>query len=186
MYGLMNPIDIIKPDGSKDATMNVLVVYKSYHHMSTEKVARVIAKAMNAELRKADEVRCEDIEGYDLVGFGSGIYGGKHHKTLFTLADGIRQTGKKVFIFSTSGVLKEQFHRPLRERLTAKGCHIAGEFQCPGEVSPLGFNLNLRGGLGWLAGKNRGHPDAKDLEDARYFAKGLMYAEKLLPAAVPL
>ncbi|MDD1707815.1 MAG: hypothetical protein LUQ33_01420 [Methanoregulaceae archaeon] len=154
--------------------------------MNTEKVARVIAEATNAVLRKADEVRLEDMEGYDLVGFGSGIYGGKHHKTLFILADGIRQMGKKVFIFSTSGVLKEQFHRPLKERLTAKGCHVVGEFQCPGEVSPLGFNLNLRGGLGWLAGKNRGHPDAKDLEDARYFAKGLIYAEELSPAAVSM
>jgi flavodoxin len=174
------------PDGSKDAIMNILVVYKSYHHMNTEKVARVIAEATNAVLKKAEEVCPKDIEGYDLVGFGSGIYAGKHHKTLFTLVDGIRKTGKEVFIFSTSGVLKEQFHRPLRERLAEKGCHIVGEFQCPGEVSPLGFNLNLRGGLGWLAGKNRGHPDAKDLEDARYFAKGLTYAEKLSPALVPL
>jgi flavodoxin len=45
------------PDWSKVAIMNILVVYKSYHHMNTEKVARFIAEATNAMLIEADEVR---------------------------------------------------------------------------------------------------------------------------------
>ncbi len=44
------------------------------------------------------------------------------------------------------------------------------------EVGLPGFNLNLKGALGWLAGKNRGHPDEKDPENARRFAKGLLTA----------
>jgi len=157
--------------------MKILIVYRSYHRMNTQKVARAMAEATGATLVTVDEVRPEDLDGYDLVGFGSGIYGGKHHKDLFALVEKMpSEEGRKVFVFSTSGLMKDEFHRPLRDALAGKGYRIVGEFQCPGEVSPLGFNLNLKGGLGWLAGKNKGHPDGKNLTDARTFARGLATA----------
>jgi len=156
-------------------TMKTLIVYKSYHRMNTEKVARAMAAATEATLAKAGEVRPEDLAGYDLLGFGSGIYGGRHHKDLFTLIEKMPlMEGKQVFVFSTSGVAKDEFHRPLREALAGKGCRVVKEFWCPGEVSLLGFNLDLKGGLGWVAGKNRGHPDGNDLENARTFAQGII------------
>ena len=145
--------------------MKILIVYKSYHLMNTEKVARAMAEATNATLAKVDEVRPEDIATYDLVGFGSGIYGGRHHKELFALVGQMPSMEKPAFVFSTSGSGKEAYHRPLKEALTAKGCHIRGEFQCKGEVRFLRFIRT-----------NRGHPDEKDLEDARTFARGLITA----------
>ena len=155
--------------------MKILIVYRSYHRMNTEKVARAMAEATGATLMKTEEVRPEDLDGYDLVGFGSGIYGGRHHKDLIALVERMpSREGRRVFIFSTSGDAKDEFHRPLRGALSGSGCRIVGEFRCRGEVSPLGFNLNLKGGLGWLAGKNRGHPDGKDLTNARTFARGLV------------
>jgi flavodoxin len=152
--------------------MKTLIVYTSYHRMNTEKVARAMAQATGATLAKAGEVRPEDLAEYDMVGFGSGIYGGKPHKDLFALIEKMPlMAGKKVFVFSTSGVVMDEYHRTIREALAGKGCNVVKEFQCPGEVSLLGFNLNLKGGLGWLAGKNRGRPDRNDLENARTFAK---------------
>lgn len=97
---------------------------------------------------------------------GAGIYGGKHHKDLFALIEPMPTIeGRKVFVFSTSGGAKEEYHRPLREALAAKGCRIVGEFRCRGEFRLLGFIKT-----------NKGHPDEKDLDDARHFAEGLVSA----------
>jgi flavodoxin len=145
--------------------MKILIVYMSYHHMNTEKVARAMAEAADATLAKADEVNPGDLVGYDLVGFGSGIYGGKHHTSILALADEMPPMEKPVFLFSTSSGYKEEFHTPLRRKVITKGCTIVAEFHCPGETTLLKF---IR--------MNKGHPDEKDLEDARTFAKGLLTA----------
>lgn len=154
--------------------MDILIICKSYHRHNTEKVAKAMAEVMHATLVPVEAASPGDLPKYDLIGFGSGIYGGKHHKTLFSLLEGLPRMEKDSFIFSTAGTLDERWHRPLREALVRCGFRIAGEFCCPGEVSPLGFNMNLSGALGWLAGKNKYHPDEKDLEDARAFARGLI------------
>jgi len=144
--------------------MNVLIIYKSYHRMNTEKVSTVMAEAMNATLRKVEEVGPDDIAGYDLVGIGSGIYGGRYHKDLFTLVEKIPRMEKDMFIFSTAGRPQEKFDQPLKELLINKGCRIKGQFRCPGKSGILGLDF-----------ANRGHPDEQDLERARTFAKDLMF-----------
>jgi flavodoxin len=143
--------------------MNALIIYKSYHRMNTEKVANAMAEALGAKAVKVEDVRTEDLAGYDLIGFGSGIYAGRPHKSLFTLIEKTTPINKKAFIFSTSGEPKEEYHRLLREKLTAKGYQIVGEFQCPGQSGFLGFTFT-----------NKGHPDEKDLQNAQAFAKGLL------------
>ena len=143
--------------------MNVLIVYKSYHKMNTEKVAGVIAETMNATLKKVEEAGPEDLSGCDLIGIGSGIYGGKYHKDLFKLIEKIPLLEKDAFVFSTAGKPDEKYDQPMKELLTSKGCRIVGEFRCPGQTGFLGFTFT-----------NKGHPDEHDLEKARAFAKGLM------------
>ncbi len=145
--------------------MNILIVFKSYHRKNTEKVARAMAEEMGATMVNVEDVRIEDLADYDLIGFGSGIYGGKPHKSLFSLVEKMTPTTKKAFIFSTSGEPKGEYHQLLREHLLAKGFQIVGEFQCPGQGGFLGFTFS-----------NRGHPDEKDLQDARAFAKSLLAA----------
>jgi flavodoxin len=143
--------------------MNVLIIYKSYHRMNTEKVAKAMAETMNATLKQVEEVRPEDLAGYDLVGFGSGIYVGKYHKDLFKLIGQIPRLEKDVFIFSTAGGPQEKYDQPIKELLIRKGCRIVGEFRCPGQSGFLGFTFS-----------NKGNPNEQDLENARAFAKGLM------------
>lgn len=78
----------------------VLIIYQSIHHGNTMKVAKVMAKELNAEIKKPSEVQVSDIDKYDLIGFGSGIYNGKHHIGLFNLIKKIKpQTNKKTFVF---------------------------------------------------------------------------------------
>jgi flavodoxin len=143
--------------------MNVLIIYKSYSKMNTEKVAKAIAEAMSATLKKVEEVGPEEVAGYDLVGIGSGIYAGKYHKDLFRLLEKIPRLEKDVFLFHTAGGPDEKYDKPMKELLIGKGARIIGEFRCPGAAGLLGFT--------WA---NKGHPDEQDLENARAFAKGLV------------
>ncbi len=148
--------------------MKSLIVYFSYHHMNTQKVASTIANIISAELKTAQEVDLAGLCAYDLVGFGSGVYFGKHHKVLLELADKLPQAnGQKAFIFSTSGQPNnsEKFHRKLREKLEAKGYGIIGEFNCPG-FDTYGF-LKIAGGL------QKGRPNEEDLKAAQAFAETL-------------
>lgn len=55
--------------------MKTLIIYKSYHHMNTEKVAKVMAETLNATLAKVEDGRPEELANYDLIGFGSASTG---------------------------------------------------------------------------------------------------------------
>ena len=125
--------------------MNVLIIYKSYHRMNTEKVAKAMAETMNATLKKVEEVKQEDLTGYDLIGFGSGIYVGKYHKDLYRLVEKIPRLEKEVFIFSTAGGPDEKYDQPMKELLIGKGCRIVGEFRCPGAVRLPGIQFCKQG-----------------------------------------
>ena len=79
--------------------MKSLLVAYSYHHKNTEKIAKVFAKVLDAQIKTPDQVNREDLKEYGLIGFGSGIYGGKHHESLLDLADELPQiTNRKAFI----------------------------------------------------------------------------------------
>lgn len=146
--------------------MKTLIIYKSVHQMNTEKVAKVMADAIHADLRKVDEIRPDMLAEYDLIGFGSGIFFGKHHETLLDFVAGLPQQGKAAFIFSTSGGALKIMHRDLRAALVQKGFTIKGEFTCPG--------FEMYGIFKLIGGFRKGRPNAKDLENARMFAKGLL------------
>lgn len=154
--------------------MKTIIVYKSYHQMNTEKIAKAMAEVMDAKLVKVGEISPEELIEYELIGFGSGIYGGNYHKDLIEFIDSMPSMNRNVFIFSTSGQISDDYNNLIKVKLAGKGCKIVGEFASLGEVSTLKFNLNLKGPLGWILGKNKGHPDRKDLENARVFARNLI------------
>ncbi len=148
--------------------MNGVIICHSYHHFNTKKVAAVIANTLAVEVKSPAEVNPTDLSGYGLVGFGSGIYFGKHHKTLLELVDKLPQVpNKSVFIFSTSGEegKGERLHKKLREKLQAKGYHAISEFNCPG------YDTSLIGKL--QGGKQKGRPNQEDLKGAQVFAENL-------------
>lgn len=81
-------------------------------------------------------------------------------------------TNKKAFIFSTCGGTHgktfsvENFHKPLKTILTAKGFNIVGEFNCNG--------FDTVGPLKLFGGKSKGGPNEEDLRNAESFAENLM------------
>ena len=158
--------------------MKSLIVVFSYHHKNTQKVAEVMAKVLDAEIKAPQETNPEELQQYDLVGFGSGIDSGKHYKELLDFAHNLPQvTNKKAFVFSTSGTpigisgqqqLEEYTHKchtTLKENLQSKGYLIVDEFGC------AGFNTNKF--LKWFGGINKGRPNTEDLKNAEAFAEKL-------------
>jgi len=148
---------------------SLLILY-SYHHKNTEKVAKVLAETLDAEMRSPDGIDPSVLQEYALIGFGSGIYGAKHHETMLELANRLPPVAdKKAFIFSTSAIITDSKvasdHSVLRDILEAKGYTIVDEFSC------RGFNTNSF--LKYLGGMNKGRPSAEDLERARMFALNL-------------
>ncbi len=147
--------------------MKTLIVYVSIHHGNTEKIAKVIAKTLKAKLVKPSQLNIKDISKYDLIGFGSGIFFRKHHRSLLEVVDKIPLLHKNAFIFSTAGMLLPKFlwHNSLRKKLTKKGFKITGEFSCRG--------WDTFGPFQFFGGLSKGHPNKKDIENARNFAENL-------------
>jgi flavodoxin len=154
----------------ENMVMKSLLVLYSYHHNNTEKIANIFAKVLDAQIKTPQQIDPEELQEYSLIGFGSGIYGGKHHKALLDLADKLPQiTNRKAFIFSTSALTGEDKmandHSSLKEKLQSKGYMIVDDFQCKG------FNTNSF--MKFLGGMNKGRPNAEDLKHAEEFAQNL-------------
>ncbi len=150
--------------------MKSLLVLLSYHHNNTEKIANVFAKILDAQIKKPQQINPEELQEYTLIGFGSGIYDGKHHKLLLDLADNLPPvTNRNAFIFSTSAMTGKakvaKDHSLLRKKLQSKGFMIVDEFNCKG------FNTNSF--MKYFGGMNKGRPNAKDLKNAEEFAQNL-------------
>ncbi|MCK5475275.1 MAG: flavodoxin family protein [Candidatus Pacebacteria bacterium] len=143
--------------------MKTLIIYTSIHNGNTEKIARTMAEALDAKLVKPNEIKTDELSRYDLIGFGSGIYSGKHHKSLLDLVSKLQgQNNKKAFIFSTRGLFPISIcHKALKKQLSEKGFNITGEFSCKGFDDYGPFKL--------IGGINKNKPDEKDLDDAKEF-----------------
>jgi flavodoxin len=155
---------------NKTAQMKVLMVYISVHHGNTEKVARTMANVLDADLAQVREANAAVLEQYDLIGFGSGIYFGRHHKSVLDFVDRLPVLrNKKAFVFSTSGLrripLVHDFDRPLKKKLQRKGFSVIADFSCRG--------LDTYRATGLVGGINRGRPNDEDLKRAEDFARDL-------------
>ena len=162
-------------------TPSTLIVLFSYHQMNTEKIAKVIAEVFNALIQNPLHTDPQDIQKYQLIGFGSGIYSESFHKAMLDFVDKLPVSkGKKAFLFSTDGaprglmkddhpMAKEQLrknHLKIKERLEAKDFEIIGEFNCAG--------LNKNSFLKLFGGINKGRPNSQDLSNAKKFAQELL------------
>ena len=144
----------------------VLVVYESIHNGNTERIANLIGECLEGDVFRVGEIDKSIIQDYDVIGFGSGIYFGKHHRSLFELIDEMDRLEKKSFIFSTRTLTPQSLsHRKLKEKLMEKGAKILGEFSCKGE-SRMGI-FKLFGGI------CKGRPNSDDMRRARDFAENL-------------
>lgn len=159
----------------KPEALRSLVIVFSYHHNNTEKIANACAHVLGANVKTPKLVRPEELAEYDLVGFGSGVYGATLDPSVLDLADRLPPAeGKKAFIFSTYGAPSfvadrkfiEKNHSQIRKKLQEKGYTIIGEFGC------AGWNTNSF--LRFFGGLNKGRPNADDILNAEAFARDMM------------
>jgi flavodoxin len=150
--------------------VKTLIICQSYHHGNTKKIADAMAAILHAEVVSPRDVNAETFDGYDLIGFGSGIAFGKHYKQILMLVERLPALHKNAFMFSTRGSRKQMgYHSALRRQLNEKGWTIVGEFSCRG-FDTYGL-MKLVGGIA------KGRPNERDLRDAEEFARSLQ--EKL-------
>ena len=67
--------------------MRTLIIYHSFHHGNTQKIAKVLADELNAKIVHTEDQEIKNWDEYELIGFGSGIYNGKHHKNIMQLVE---------------------------------------------------------------------------------------------------
>ncbi|RLF41795.1 MAG: flavodoxin [Thermoplasmata archaeon] len=144
----------------------VLIVYKSIHNKNTEKIANILGEILDGDTLRVEEIDHSILQDYDIIGFGSGIYFGKHHKSLFDFLERIDRMEKKAFIFSTRTLTPQTIaHKSLRRELTERGMEVIGEFSCKGESRVAPFKL--------FGGIYKGRPNEEDVQKAKIFAERL-------------
>jgi len=160
-------------DSNEDrpSTPRTAIVVASVHHGNTRKIAEVMATTLHAKLFMPTEITADELSQFDLVGFGSGIYFGRHHKSLRRIVKSLTHESvpRFGFVFSTAGLpfLHRVFHWPVRRKLTRLGCTVVRGFCCRGwdTVGPL-----------WLfGGINRRHPNQRDMIRAKSFAERMAH-----------
>ncbi len=149
--------------------MKSLIVCVSKSHGNTRRVADRMAEVLGAEVVEPESLDPGELGGYDLVGFGSGVY---YLALDARLRDLMRRLphvdGVRAFTFFTSGAPTlplVDYTGPVRKELSAKGFEVLDSFSCRG--------FDTVGPLGLIGGINRGRPDDRDLDRAAAFAQRL-------------
>lgn len=147
--------------------MKALIIYCSDYNNNTEKIARIFAEKTDCELINIRDVSDINIENYNLIGFGSGVYRENLSPKVLRLVDKLSLKGKDVFVFSTSGVGMKFYNNSLIKLLESKGAINKGSFACKGSFIAKEFtNKKVFDIMGRLS---QGHPNDKDLEKAERF-----------------
>ncbi len=137
--------------------MKTAIVYYSEHHGNTKKLLDKIAEKYPVTLIDITAEPHPELSGYDRVGFASGIYFSKLHKSLIAAA-GTLPENKEVFFIYTCGAQKQGYTSAIRSAALKRNAKILGEYGC------LGFDTY--GPFKLIGGIAKGHPDADELEKA--------------------
>ena len=145
--------------------MKAAVCYCSRHHGNTRKVLEAMAGEGGLDLIDVTTRQAVRLDGYDCIGFASGIYGFAFHPAVAAFARQYLPQGKPVFFVYTCGGTRGAGSRAVAEIARSRGCPVLGEFGCRGYDTFGPFRL--------VGGIAKGRPDARDLENARAFYRGL-------------
>lgn len=152
--------------------MKTAICYYSRHHGNTLKVAQAMALEGEVDLIDVTTRQAVRLEGYDCIGLASGIYGFEFQKAVVEFARQYLPQGKPVFFLYTYGGAKGTGAKAVAEVAREKDCPILGEFSCKG--------FDTFGPFKMIGGIAKGHPDQKDLENARAFYREMIRAWEAL------
>ena len=158
--------------------LKAVIFYSSDYRTNTEKIAEIMASEMGADYVNVGNFKNDNysVEQYDLIGFGSGVYREDLSNDLYKLTERLMLKEKKVFVFSTSGIGMSFYNKRLLRHLTSKGAMSLGSFACKGSFTVSDFSEVK---IFKLLGKSaEGHPDEKDLSNAKAFILKIMDSMK--------
>ena len=85
------------------SAFRVLAPNMNIARMPIEEIIDEIAKTNDVELIDATQTVEKDLSEYDLIGFASGVYGGKFHQSVLKFASVNLTDNKNVFLICTYG-----------------------------------------------------------------------------------
>ena len=129
-------------------------------------VKAIAEKYPEIELIDATKTILKDLASYDLIGFASGIFYGKLHKTLLSFIADNLPAHKKAFVIYTCGQDSSSYIKTAEELIKSKDASFAGFYSCPGYDTWGPFKL--------IGGKNKNHPDENDIGKAIQFYENLV------------
>lgn len=124
--------------------MKTIIIYESVHHGNTKKLVDAIAAQYPVDVRDVSELR-EDLSGYDLIGFASGIAFGKFYEEITEVARDLMPFEKDVFFLYTAGYPVGDPAKQVKEYAALRGNRIHGAYCCRG-YDTYGL-LKLVGGI---------------------------------------
>lgn len=145
--------------------MKTAIIYYSKHHGNTKKLLDVIAEKHNVTLVDITAAPNTDWDSFDCIGFASGIYYSKFHKTLLKFAENNLPEGKMTFFLYTYGAEKKGYTEAIRAAVGKHNADILGEYGC--------FGFNTFGPFKLIGGIAKGHPDPEELTGALNFYEEL-------------
>ena len=126
-----------------------------------------MAEAAPATIVEIENVANYNLDNYDIIGFGSGIYAGSFSKSMIKLVKSLNDDKKCCFVFSTSGTGKyEKYNAEFIKLLESKNKVVLGNFGCKGLCKWFIFAL--------VGGISKGHPDIEDFEASQNFIVEVM------------
>lgn len=145
--------------------MKTAICYYSRHHGNTLKILEAMAQEGGVDLVDVTVRQTVRLEEYDCIGFASGVYFGKFHQSVLAFAWQYLPRRKPVFLACTYGGAKGDSMNALSEIAKEKDCPVLGEFGCRGYDTFGPFKL--------VGGIAKGHPDRRDLDNARAFYRDI-------------
>lgn len=145
--------------------MKTAIIYHSAHHGNTKKVLDAIAGKFGVTLIGAVKTLGADLTEYGLIGFASGIYYSKFHKSVLKFVEQHLPAGKKVFFLYTCGAEKAGYTAAIAKVAAQKSVVVLGAYGCPGFDTFGPFKL--------IGGIAKGHPNQEDLGGAVRFYAGM-------------
>lgn len=141
--------------------MKTAIIYYSKHHGNTKKLLDAIAEKNDVTLIDVTKNPLTDLSQYDRIGFASGIYYSKFHKTLLEFAQKYLPEEKQTFFIYTYGAEKNGYTKAIAEATTKHHAKVLGEFGC--------FGFNTFGPFKLIGGIAKGHPDKTDIDNVLNF-----------------
>ena len=142
--------------------MKILLIIKSTHQQNTLKIAEAMSEVAPLTVVELENAKNYNLSEYDIIGFGSGIYYGKHDKELIEFVEKWNSNPSYSFVISTSGTNNYiKYSKTLVTAIESKNKTVLGTFGCKG--LDKFFIFKLFGGL------NKDHPNEADFDSAQQF-----------------